>query len=50
MSDVCAPRYLAGLVSTQEKLRSPHLCQVPLNGGEAYPVVPGCQAGTALYM
>ena len=33
-----APRYLAGLVSTHRWMRSRHLCQTPLNGGEAYPV------------
>ena len=38
MSEVFAPRYLAGLVSTHGQLRSRHLCQTPLNGGEAYPV------------
>ena len=38
MSEVFAPRYLAGLVSTHGWLRSRHLCQTPLNGGEAYPV------------
>ena len=38
MSEVFAPRYLAGLVSTHGYLRSRHLCQTPLNGGEAYPV------------
>ena len=38
MSEVFAPRYLAGLVSTHGYLRSRHLCQTPLNGVEAYPV------------
>ena len=36
MSEVFAPRYLAGLVSTHGKLRSWHSSQTPLNGGEAY--------------
>ena len=38
MSEVFAPRYLAGLVSTHGHLRSQHLCQTPFYGGEAYPV------------
>ena len=38
MSEVFAPRYLAGLVSTHGELRSRHLCQTPFKGGEAYPV------------
>ena len=37
MSEVFAPRYLAGLMSTYGYLRSRHLCQTPLNGGEALP-------------
>ena len=47
MSEVCAPRYLAGLVSTT---RSRHLCQKPLKGVRLTPCVPGCQAGIALYI
>ena len=35
---MCAPRYLAGLMTTQGSLTSRQLCQMPLNGGEAYPV------------
>ena len=38
MSEVSAPRYFAGLVSIHAQLRSRHLCQTPLYGGEAYPV------------
>ena len=38
MSEVCAPRYLAGLSCTHEYLRSERLCQTPLNRGDAYPV------------
>ena len=38
MSEVRTPRYLAGLVPTHGCLRSRRLCQMPLNGGEAYPV------------
>ena len=38
MSEVCAPRYLAGLMSTHGELRSRHLCQMPLKGGGADPV------------
>ena len=50
MSEVCAPRYLAGLVSTHGQLRSRHLCQTPLNGWMLNRCVPGCQAGIAPYM
>ena len=39
MSEVFAPRYLAGLVSTHRWLRNRHLCQTPLNRGGIYPCV-----------
>ena len=38
ISEVYAPRYLAGLVLTEGQSRSQHLCQTPLSMGEAYPV------------
>ena len=38
MGEVCTPKYLADLVPTHGWLRSQHLCQMPLDGGEAYPV------------
>ena len=38
MSEVCALRYSAGLVSTYGNLRRQHLCQTPSCGGEAYPL------------
>ena len=38
MCEVFAPIYLAGLVSTHGQLRSRHLCQTPLKGGEVHPV------------
>ena len=62
MSEVCAPRYLAGLMSTHRHLRSRHLCQRPLQGVEAYHLrtcrygswlagtPAGCQAGIAPYI
>ena len=49
MSEVCAPRYLAGLVSTHGQLRSPHLCRTPLHVGEAYPVRTWLSSWVALY-
>ena len=45
MSEVCAPRYLAGLGLT---LRRRHLCQKPLKGGDAYPMRIWLSAGIAL--
>ena len=38
MSEVFAPRYLAGLVVYPWVVEKPALVQTPLNGGEAYPV------------
>ena len=53
MSEVCASTYLAGLVSTHVYLTSWHLCQTPLNVGEAYPVhtwLTSCNCAIHTYM
>ena len=51
MRGVCAPRSLAGLMSTHGYLRSRHLCRMPLNGSERLtPCLPGCQIEIALYI